>query len=271
MKNKCVKTAANVFLTLFMAVLVIPASVSAHELIPPAVLDYIEEHPNATPAEIDEYFAANPSAGVKNTASGQALLEAAQANKGLAETIFDFLTLGVGHVLSGLDHVLFIFLIILAAATLGRLLWYATAFTIAHSITLILTALGVISISARITEPIIALSILYLAVSGVVLAKKGIESKKKNEVITIFLFGLFHGLGFAGIIAEVGIPKNNLIPALLAFNGGVEIAQLLIVAAVFPFVYLGRKKAWYPMVVNVLRIITAVLALFWVVERLMAP
>lgn len=268
MKKEALKNITYIFLVVSIVFSASPFFANAHELIPQGVLDYIAENPEATPSEIDAYFASNSSTGVKNTTSGEALLQATYANKGLLETIKDFLTLGVGHVLSGLDHVLFILLIILSATGLVGLIRAATVFTVAHSITLILSVLGVVTLSPKLVEPIIAFSILYMALVGFFLKKKNGEQNDRYQSITIFLFGLFHGLGFAGIVTEIGIPDGQLLPALLAFNGGVEIAQLLVIIAVFPFLYVSKGKTWYPRFEKIIRILFACLAALWVVERL---
>src|SRR5262249_51916160 len=138
-----------------------------------------------------------------------------------------YLELGVEHILLGFDHVLFVLALILSAGRVGSLLAIITAFTLAHSITLALSVLPIVTLPSRFVEPVIALSIAYVAAENIL--KKGAVSRRWA---VSFLFGLVHGFGFAGALREVGLPADGLAAALVGFNLGVEIGQAAIIAAV---------------------------------------
>lgn len=147
--------------------------------------------------------------------------------------------LGFTHILSGLDHLLFVFGLIFIVSGTGRLLRAVTAFTVAHSVTLILAATGVVVLPTGPVEAVIALSLVFLAVE---LAHKtrGIDGLTfRNPWVVAFAFGLLHGLGFAGTLTEVGIPRNDIPLALLGFNLGVEAGQVLFIA-----VTLATFRSW---------------------------
>lgn len=139
------------------------------------------------------------------------------------ESIKAFLFLGVEHIATGYDHILFLISLLLAGGGVYYLLRIITAFTIAHSVTLSLAVLDIVNISPRIIEPFIALSIIYVATENF--------WRKKDEVHwgIVFLFGLVHGLGFAGILKDLDLPKENLFESLVSFNIGLELGQLAIV------------------------------------------
>lgn len=141
---------------------------------------------------------------------------------GAVRSSVDYWILGIQHILPfGLDHLLFIAGLFLSSRKLKDLLLYATAFTIAHSLTLILSAVQIIAIDNEIIEPIIALSIAAVGVENVMQ-----NGRKANKYFLIFIFGLIHGCGFAGALAETGIPENFFYSSLIAFNLGIETAQI---------------------------------------------
>ena len=141
--------------------------------------------------------------------------------------------LGVEHILTGFDHLCFVLALVLIVGFNRRLFWTVTAFTLAHSITLALATLGVIHVPGPPVEATIALSIVFVA-SEIVQQQRGREGlASKQPWLVAFAFGLLHGLGFAGALAEIGLPANAIPLALLFFNIGVEIGQLLFIAAVF--------------------------------------
>jgi hypothetical protein len=177
-----------------------------------------------------------------------------------------YLRLGFTHILPrGLDHVLFVLGIFLLAVDLKPVLWQVSAFTLAHTITLALTVYGVVSLSPRVVEPLIALSIVYVAVENVFTSKL-----HAWRPVVVFCFGLLHGMGFAGVLTEIGLPRSEFIPALLSFNAGVEAGQLTVILAAFlvfglPF----RKKAWYrKRIVIPGSLIIATIGLYWSIERI---
>jgi hypothetical protein len=156
--------------------------------------------------------------------------------------IRQYLVLGFTHILpKGLDHVLFVLGIFLLTVRLRPVLWQVTAFTLAHTITLALTIYGVVSLPPSIVEPLIALSIVYVAVENVFT-----DRLHAWRPLVVFCFGLLHGMGFAGVLREIGLPRSEFVPALLAFNIGVELGQLTVIFTASLLVGLPfRKKPWY--------------------------
>jgi hypothetical protein len=185
---------------------------------------------------------------------------------GRFETFRRFLTLGVSHILPfGLDHVLFVLGLALLSPRLAPLLAQVTAFTVAHTLTLALSSYGVVRLSPRVVEPLIALSIVYVAVENVVSRKL-----RASRIVLVFAFGLLHGLGFAGVLGEIGLPEGQRLTALLAFNLGVELGQLGVIAlaalALGVWVRLGGRRR---SLVRPASLLIAAVGLFWVVERLL--
>ena len=158
----------------------------------------------------------------------------------VARTYFQ---LGVSHILTGWDHLLFVIALVLLLRRGGIVVRAATAFTIAHSLTLIGTTLGLIGLAQAPVEALIALSIVFLAVE---IAKQREGSPRLSERVpwvVAFLFGLLHGFGFAGALREIGLPESDVPAALLTFNFGVEAGQLVIIAAVLAGITLVRRFA----------------------------
>jgi hypothetical protein len=184
------------------------------------------------------------------------------------ETFHRFVLLGVTHILPfGLDHVLFVLGLALLSPRLGPLLAQVTAFTVAHTLTLALSSHGVVRLSPAVVEPLIALSIVYVAVENVVSPKL-----RPSRLVLVFAFGLLHGLGFAGVLGEIGLPEGQQLTALLAFNVGVELGQLgvIVLATLVLGVWVklgGDRKA----VVRPVSLLIAAVGLFWLVQRLVAP
>lgn len=144
------------------------------------------------------------------------------------------------------------------------MLWQVTAFTLAHTITLALTIYGVVSLPSTIVEPLIALSIVYVAIENVFTDKL-----HAWRPLVVFCFGLLHGMGFAGVLREIGLPRSEFVPALLAFNIGVELGQLTVIFTAFVLVGLPlRRKPWYRRRVVVPgSLVIAAVGLYWVVQR----
>ena len=156
-----------------------------------------------------------------------------QASPGAFEVIQTYTVLGIEHILTGFDHLCFVLALVLIVGFNRRLIWTVTAFTAAHSITLALATLGVIHVPRPPVEATIALSIVFVA-SEIVQQQRGREGlATKKPWLVAFAFGLLHGLGFAGALAEIGLPTNSIPLALLFFNIGVELGQLLFIAAIF--------------------------------------
>lgn len=150
-----------------------------------------------------------------------------------------FLVMGVEHILTGYDHLVFLLGLVLVRARARTLLGVVTAFTVAHSITLALAALGVWAPSPRIVEPAIALSIAYVGIENFF-----VEDATKRWRIT-FPFGLVHGFGFAGALQEVALPRGAVPAALVSFNLGVEAGQLLVLALLLPAIAALRRTDWF--------------------------
>ena len=176
-----------------------------------------------------------------------------------------YLGLGFLHILPrGLDHILFVLGLFLLSPTLKPLLLQVTAFTLAHTITLGLTVVGVFSLPAHIVEPLIALSIAYVAVENVVTTEL-----KPWRVALVFGFGLLHGMGFAGVLAELGLPRSEFLTALVTFNLGVEMGQLTVIGVATVAIVGVLKKDWYRRRVAVpASIAIAAAGFYWTVERL---
>jgi len=157
--------------------------------------------------------------------------------RGAAATLLAYIPTGFDHIVPlGLDHILFVLGLFFLSTRLGPLFWQVSAFTLAHTITLALAALGHVSVPASIVEPLIALSIAWVAIEN--LFSRGLS---RWRPVVIFGFGLLHGLGFASVLAEFGLPEGQFVPALIGFNIGVEIGQLCVIAVAFLCV-LGARR-----------------------------
>jgi hydrogenase/urease accessory protein HupE len=183
-----------------------------------------------------------------------------------------YLALGVEHILTGIDHLLFVLALLLLTKGTWRLVKTVTAFTVAHSITLGLATLGIVHVPSRPVEAVIALSIVFVA-AEIVQARRGRASlAAQMPWIVAFIFGLLHGFGFAGALSEVGLPEGHIPVALLFFNLGVEAGQLLFIAAVLTLVTGARRipMAWPLWAGLVPPYAIGSLAMFWVIQRVAA-
>ena len=151
----------------------------------------------------------------------------------------EYIPVGFDHILpQGLDHILFVLGLFLLSTRLGPLLWQVSAFTLAHTVTLALGALGLVTIPAEIVEPLIAASIVYVAVENILTS--GLSPWRP---VIVFGFGLLHGLGFASVLGDFGLPEGQFIPALIGFNIGVELGQLAVIAMAAALVALAIQAA----------------------------
>jgi hydrogenase/urease accessory protein HupE len=180
-----------------------------------------------------------------------------------AET--SFFKLGVEHILTGYDHLLFLLALLLRGGRFLSLLKIITAFTIAHSITLALAVLGVVSIPGRIVEPAIAASIVWISLENLVR-----KDTPPHRWLVSFCFGLVHGFGFASAIEPLKLPAGRLALALLGFNLGVEAGQAFVVALLLPLLLWMRGSAWEPRIVRAASIGVAAFGFVWLVERLVS-
>ncbi len=182
-----------------------------------------------------------------------------------AQVIGDYLVLGYTHILpKGLDHILFVVGLFLLSTRLRPLLWQVTSFTLAHTVTLALGITGVVSISPAIVEPLIAASIVYVCIENIFSDKMAAW-----RPFVVFGFGLLHGLGFAGVLGEIGMPQGQFFVALLSFNVGVELGQLTVIAACFLAVGLWfGNKDWYRSRITIpASVVIACIGAYWFIER----
>nr|WP_223274724.1 HupE/UreJ family protein [Tateyamaria sp. syn59] len=212
-------------------------------------------------------------------ASGPIALAGGNAASGW-QTFGAYIPVGFDHILpKGLDHILFVLGLFFLSTRLAPLLWQVTAFTLAHTVTLALGALGIVKLPGSIVEPLIAASIVYVAIENIF--ARGLNPWRPA---IIFGFGLLHGLGFASVLGEFGLPEGQFIPALIGFNVGVEIGQLTVIALAAILLWLGVRAARMSDLegqeetitdYNVMfrawsltgSLLIAVIAIYWVIER----
>lgn len=181
----------------------------------------------------------------------------------ILDVIILYLELGFTHILpKGLDHILFVIALFLASSRLRDLVWQVSAFTVAHTITLALAILDIVSVPASIVEPLIALSIAFVAIENMVF-----KDMTRWRPAVVFLFGLFHGLGFAGVLGGLGLPEGDLLAALFSFNIGVELGQLTIIGGLWLALHRFSGEAWYRFVRLGGSGLIALMALWWTIER----
>ena len=176
-----------------------------------------------------------------------------------------YLKLGFTHIIPlGLDHILFVLCIFLLNPKLKSVIWQATAFTVAHSITLGLAMYGLVTPPTHIIEPVIALSIMFVAVENILTDKL-----KPSRIIIVFIFGLIHGMGFASALTGLGLPEKEFATALVTFNVGVELGQIAVIISAW--LLIGKwfsKKNWYhSRIVNPISVLIAITAFYWTIER----
>lgn len=189
-------------------------------------------------------------------------------SESLGQVIATYTTLGVEHILLGVDHLLFVFALLLLVPGRRMLLWTITAFTLAHSITLAAATLGWVRVPQAPVEAVIALSILFVAME-IVHWKQGRPGiTRRWPWLVAFTFGLLHGFGFAGALNEIGLPEHAIPPALLFFNVGVEIGQLAFIAAVLLAWSLLKRLSWPEWAWRVPVYSIGSMAAFWTIERI---
>jgi len=181
------------------------------------------------------------------------------------DVVWFYTKLGFTHIIpQGFDHILFVTGLCLLSTKIKPMLWQVTAFTVAHSITLALSMKNIVVVPGPIVEPIIALSIVFVAVENIL-----ISQLKAWRILLVFLFGLIHGMGFASALNEIGLPNGKFFTSILSFNLGVELGQMAVIAAVFVlFIIPFKNKPWYrKRIVYGLSASIALVAAYWVVER----
>ncbi len=204
---------------------------------------------------------------LKNNQHSEALsLTEIVARKPFYKTVLNYIVLGFEHILpKGIDHILFILGLFLFSTAFKPLLWQVTMFTVAHTITLGLAMNGIINLPSIVVEPLIALSIAYIGIENIFARKL-----HSWRLVLVFTFGLLHGLGFASVLADFGLPDYAFGTALISFNIGVELGQLTIILTAFLLIGLWfRNKPWYKVrITNPLSFIISMVALYWFYERL---
>jgi hydrogenase/urease accessory protein HupE len=174
-----------------------------------------------------------------------------------------FVRQGVLHILGGLDHILLVLSLVLTIESWRRLALVISAFTLAHSVTLVLSALGLLRMAPEFVEPLIALSVMYLAIENIVR-----KSSPRARLGVTFGFGLVHGLGFGRVLSDLGLSRAELTLPLLGFNLGVELGQLALVAPLVPALFwLRRQERAYRMTRLCTSTAIALVAWVWFVER----
>jgi hypothetical protein len=177
-----------------------------------------------------------------------------------------YIKTGFEHIIPlGLDHILFVLGLFLMSPSLKPLLWQSLTFTIAHSITLALAATSVIKVPSDIVEPIIALSIAFIAIENILL-----PGYRKSRLLVVFILGLIHGMGFAGALQQFGIPEKSLVPALVGFNIGVELGQIAVLICAWLLLthWFKTKENYRKYIVIPLSVIIALVALYWTFTRI---
>lgn len=223
-----------------------------------------------TPVQKDQSLQ-NQQSQSKDTNAGAALspneqvkplAPATQSTSAGSSTWFSFFKLGINHILTGYDHMLFLLALLLRKQSFKQYASIITAFTLAHSITLTLAVLGYISLPSRIVESVIALSICYVALENI------FRKEIRNRWIVTFLFGLIHGIGFSDILREMGLPKSHLAVDLISFNLGIEFIQICLVLVLLPILIFLQKKSFFRPTIHVGSFAITALGGFWLVERL---
>jgi hypothetical protein len=179
--------------------------------------------------------------------------------------VWYYLQMGIRHIIpEGFDHILFVVSLCLLSTKIKTILWQATAFTVAHSITLALSMKSIIIAPSALVEPIISLSILFVAAENILLSQL-----KPWRVLIVFMFGLIHGMGFASSLNEIGLPRNQFYTSILSFNAGVEIGQIGVITVTFLLlaIPMGRKPWYKRRVVYPLSAMIGCIAAFWTIQR----
>jgi len=224
------------------------------------------DHPEDTTAVLIY----SPNNTGQESLTGRMLLTPAHpsavSGEGLPAIIHRFVIMGILHILSGPDHILFLLGLILAGGSLRQLLGLVTAFTLAHSLTLSLTALGIATLSPRIVEPVIAFSIVVVGLEN--LLRHGADYRLR--VSLAFGFGFFHGFGFAGALTEAGLPHQAIGWSLAAFNLGVELGQGCILLAILPILHFIAKRSLTArrLTTRYLSIAIAIAGAIWFIARI---
>lgn len=182
------------------------------------------------------------------------------------EVIGSYITIGFEHIVpKGLDHILFILGLFLLSTHWRPLLWQVTMFTVAHTITLGLAMNNIVELPANIVEPLIALSIAYVGIENIFA-----RTLHKSRLLLVFIFGLLHGLGFAGVLADFGMPQDDFVVALISFNIGVELGQLAVITMAFVVLrsWFKDQQLYHRVIVLPGSVFISITGVYLVLERL---
>jgi len=188
------------------------------------------------------------------------------ASQTIFEVIASYIVIGFEHIVpKGLDHILFILGLFLLSTHWRPLLWQVTMFTVAHTITLALAMNNIVELPSNVVEPLIALSIAYVGVENIIA-----KELHKSRLLLVFLFGLLHGLGFASVLTDFGMPKNDFATALISFNVGVEFGQIAVISVAFMLLnfWFKNKEDYRKYIVIPGSAAVSVIGLYWFLERL---
>ena len=182
------------------------------------------------------------------------------------EVIASYIVIGFEHIVpQGLDHILFIMGLFLLSTHWRPLLWQVTMFTVAHTITLGLAMNNIVELPANVVEPLIALSIAYVGLENIVA-----KELHKSRLLLVFLFGLLHGLGFASVLTDFGMPKNDFATALISFNVGVELGQITVISIAFISLnfWFKNKDKYRRFILTPGSSFISIIGVYWFLERL---
>jgi hydrogenase/urease accessory protein HupE len=219
--------------------------------------------PIAAAILIDQKIDKNPSVSSTYPAGSSSSDNSADVPvaKSQWSNIGEFMVLGIEHILTGYDHIAFLLVLIVIGLSTREVLKIITAFTVAHSITLLLAAMQIITLSSRLVELAIAFSICFVAIENL------FKKKVNYRWIVTFVFGLIHGFGFASVLQELIVGKSNLIVSVVSFNAGVEIGQLMIFLVMLPILYLLKNKIEFRKLTVGVSLAVFILGFTWLIER----
>ncbi len=251
------KRSASLLLLGLLFITVFASPVFAHELVPEAVQQYVADNPEATAEEIRAYAQSLDAESLPASIS----LEPTS----LWDFVYTYVELGVEHILIGTDHILFLIAMLLAVTSI-RMIWHRSlVFTVAHSLTFILAGTTTLALSARIVEPIIAFSIAAVAL----LSLRPNPDSPRRDLLVIFILGLFHGLGFAGLLTDLKMPSEFFLGALVLFNVGIELGQLAVIAIAYPLMHRFQIRPYWEYLHIALVSTLTVIGVWWGIERLL--
>lgn len=229
---------------------------------PPASVSISENVPQKRAA--DNGPAGSPSSSRREAASHDPenhSLSASAAKRSVGATLRQFVPLGIEHILTGYDHIAFLLAIVVIELSIREILKIITAFTVAHSVTLLLAALEIIRVNSRFVECVIAFSICYVALENI------FRKEVNYRWLITFGFGLIHGFGFASALKELIVGKSNLLLSVVSFNMGVEMGQLMLFFLMLPILYLLKKQIGFRTVTVGASAVVFVTGFAWLIER----